>query len=519
VNGGEPLARVEIAIYWRRVFRVERRLSVALAGTGLVAALLVLVIGHKPSASTADVETVAGELDALVREATASVQARADTLAQLPRLGWIVATDEATVGDLTADELEFRPHPGEQIELAQMRKRDGQVRVLRRLPAAGAVPLPVSRPGVHLMIVAGRLQVVAVVPIPVRLRGDELAGALAVAKGVDTAAIARSLDALGVAARLQTVGGSAPLGRGGTITANAATTVRLKSAAAEGAVLVAARGPNRWGARVAAWLLFAVSLGGAGVLWRRGARTRNTSPRALDLRRRFAPAAGVASVAASEPSRASPPSEAPTVAASPAALARAAVTAPRRVVAPGPPPIAGVLGKVAARRNDDDDDDGTVIAPGTGDDDGTVIAPGTGSEVDAPPEEGNSELTYDPDATALADPSAQRAALTRSRSGSVPIVPSRTPAAGVAVARRLTPAAMAAAEADPATAEYRALFAEYVSLRRTCGEPVDTLNREDFVETLRRTRQRLIREDAARDVQFRLAFANGKAVIRFTTVS
>ena len=55
-------------------------------------------------------------------------------------------------------------------------------------------------------------------------------------------------------------------------------------------------------------------------------------------------------------------------------------------------------------------------------------------------------------------------------------------------------------------------------LRRTCGETTADLDRDDFVNTLRRTREQLIKEDAVSDVQFRLAFANGRAVIRFTTV-
>jgi hypothetical protein len=71
---------------------------------------------------------------------------------------------------------------------------------------------------------------------------------------------------------------------------------------------------------------------------------------------------------------------------------------------------------------------------------------------------------------------------------------------------------------DPRRDEYRALFSEFVSLRRTTGESMDDLDREDFVDQLRRTRDELMQRDGVQDVHFRLVFQNGKAVIRFTTV-
>ena len=111
---------------------MERRLSIALAAVGLLAALALFLLGQK---SPDDVRAAAADLDGLIRETTAGVQARADTLAQLPRLGWAVATDENTMRDLTTDELAFRPHPGEHIEITQMRKGGGETRRLLRLPA------------------------------------------------------------------------------------------------------------------------------------------------------------------------------------------------------------------------------------------------------------------------------------------------------------------------------------------------------------------------------------------------
>ena len=427
---------------------MEKRLSLALAGTGLLVALLLITAGHRRPLPGAEIEAVAADLDALVRETTAGVQARADTLSQLPRLGWIVATDEATVGDLTADELEFRPHAGEHIELAQLRKSDGQVRVLRRLPAGNAVPLSVARPGLHLLIAGERIHVVTVVAIQPRARTGELRGALAVAQVLDTTSVARRLDALGVSGRLQTpAGSSATLGHGPPVVSADAVAAPLNSPAAMGVVLVASRGAKAWWVRLIPWLLLALAFGGAGVLWQRGA-------------------------------------------------GRAAAASPVRLATAGSV-RSGTVGSVHAPPS----------APAGALDGGVPIDEDDG---------GDSELTYDPDATVLADavPSPQMA-ISRARTGSVPIVISQ---AGNGPRRTRTPVPSAAGETDPTTEEYRALFLEFASLRRTCGEPVADLDRDEFVETLRNARERLIREDHVKDVRFRLAFANGRAVIRFTTV-
>ena len=144
---------------------MERRLSVALAGIGIPVALLLFVAAHRRAAPGVEVDALAAELDGIVRETAAGVEARAVTLSQLPRLGWIVATDEATVSDLSADELEFGPRPGERIELGQVRNRDSQVRLLRRLPAGKADPLPLGRPGPRLVVSGGRAQIVVVTQI------------------------------------------------------------------------------------------------------------------------------------------------------------------------------------------------------------------------------------------------------------------------------------------------------------------------------------------------------------------
>ena len=180
---------------------MERRLSVALAAVGLLAALALFLLGRK---SPDDVRAAAADLDGLIRETTAGVQARADTLAQLPRLGWAVATDEDTMRDLTTEELAFRPHPGEHIEITQMRRGGGEPRRLLRLPVESDLALPVI-PGTHLVVQANEIHVVTVVSVEPRQRADELVGILAVAKQMDPSPIAQRLAARGINAELRTI--------------------------------------------------------------------------------------------------------------------------------------------------------------------------------------------------------------------------------------------------------------------------------------------------------------------------
>lgn len=408
---------------------MERRISLALAGTGVLAALLLLTVGHRRSLSTADVDAIRGELDGLIREATASAQARAETLGQLPRLGWLVVTDAATVGDLTSDELEFRPHAGEHVELAQIGNKDGQVRVLRRLPAKGAMPLPVSRPGLHLLVAGDRVDAVVVVDVPARSRTEEIHGGLAVAKTLDTTQISRHLDALGASASLVTPSGTALLGHTPPLMGRGAVQVALESPTGKGATLVVAAPGSSW-LRVVTWLLVLATLVAAVVFWRRGGGS----------------------------------------------------WVPARL----PVPIARQASWPEVR-------DGVRDAA-------------------AEDEEADGDRTFDPDATTVQAPGlSPHATHARSRTGSVAIVLS-----GPKLGRR--PTRTAGRAADPRDDEYRGLFAEFVTLRRTTGEPLEDLDREDFVHQLGRTRDEIMRKETVQDVRFRLAFQNGKAVIRYTTV-
>jgi len=89
----------------------------------------------------------------------------------------------------------------------------------------------------------------------------------------------------------------------------------------------------------------------------------------------------------------------------------------------------------------------------------------------------------------------------------------------VSMAPRAPGAPSAGAVADARSDEYRALFAEFVNLRRTTGEPVDGMDAAQFVEMLREKRVQLIKELVVKDVRFKLAFQNGKAAIRYQTVT
>ena len=75
------------------------------------------------------------------------------------------------------------------------------------------------------------------------------------------------------------------------------------------------------------------------------------------------------------------------------------------------------------------------------------------------------------------------------------------------------------AAADPRTEEWRSLFAEFVKLRRTTGEPIEGLDVAHFVATLREKRAEIMRQIPVKDVRFKLAFQNGKAAIRYMTVT
>ena len=458
-----------------------RRLSLAIAVAGLAAALGIFLLGRR--ASPDDVaRAAAADLAAQVRETAAGVQARADTLAQLPRLAVAVATDENTMRDLTTDELAFRPHPGEHIEITQMRKGGGEPRRLLRLPSESDVTLPVLA-GTHVVVLANQLHVVTVVNVEPRERADELVGILAVAKQLDTSAIEQRLAARGVNAELRTIQGSITLAGHAPDAASIEEKIPLAGPGGEGAELVAAKlGRPRW-PRMAAPGVLLLALLAAGLVWRRGP---TPAARFADLPsglgRLSSPPLGV-------PGRSTAPTPVHSV---PANRDPNEVTAQSPPAAEVAPPQATPAMGVPPQ-----------LTPATGVPPQTTPVMGVPSDPAAPSVLIARERTY-----------TGRVEIPIGRSGSV----SLSPRPGAAPSWPIDPNAPKAAP-DPHTEEYRALFAEFVKMRRTTGESVEGLDANAFAETLRQKRMAIMKQIPVKDVRFKLAFANGKAAIRYQTVT
>src|SRR5207302_1441591 len=107
----------------------------------LVAAIVIFLVGERPAPTPADtgaIDAATTELSTRLRDAASGASARATTLAELPRLGWAVATDAATVRDLTTEELSFQPRDGAMLPLGGMAVPEGAPRVERRLPGGAA---------------------------------------------------------------------------------------------------------------------------------------------------------------------------------------------------------------------------------------------------------------------------------------------------------------------------------------------------------------------------------------------
>ena len=163
--------------------RVMRPLVRAvLAGSLLAAAGAgVLALGQAQTARVATVEPAAAIrlIHDDLRVLFAQVDARATTLSQLPRLAAGVATDAATVRDLTSDELAFRVAPGEAIGLYQ-----GTVPLLT-LPEHTSLPLPVTL-GQHVAILGTALAISEAVAVTDR-------GALVVTRAFAASEVLRDL--------------------------------------------------------------------------------------------------------------------------------------------------------------------------------------------------------------------------------------------------------------------------------------------------------------------------------------
>lgn len=165
-----------------------------------------------PSSSAFDVEGFGRTLEARLGEATAGLHIRVGTLAELPRLAVAVATDARTVGDLTQDELAFRPHPGETIAIGQIPKRPGKAPVWLRVAPSGAPAPTFELGGPRLRVVGESLIASEVMTVVPRERAKDLDGVIAVTWMVDLGSLSAGLASAGVQAHLATEGGRLTLG-------------------------------------------------------------------------------------------------------------------------------------------------------------------------------------------------------------------------------------------------------------------------------------------------------------------
>lgn len=139
-----------------------------------------------------------------------AVEARSAQLAALPRLAAAVATDAATVRDLTPDELAFRVAPREAVELGQV--HGGRAVSLLRAPE-GSPPVPLARLGRHLSVADRELRFTAIASIVPVQDASTMRGAIA----VSTAAppdVALSRLAARTAGRLVVDGAPVDIGGG-----------------------------------------------------------------------------------------------------------------------------------------------------------------------------------------------------------------------------------------------------------------------------------------------------------------
>ena len=240
-------------------------------GAAAAGALIAVARVPETGPSRADVARIAAEIDARLRERAAETRSRAQTLAELPRLALAVATDAATVRDLTTEELAFRPRPEETIEIAQVPRGGGEPTSLLRLPAGTKVAVPLASPGMHLAVDGGTLRVAAVVQVDPRERATELYGAVAVSRIVDLKLPGALLEPVGGGIRLETNAGDLQVG-GPPAEGSGAISVPLTSEASQGARLVApGRMAGGWNAGL---LALGIALGALGLIvatlvWRR----------------------------------------------------------------------------------------------------------------------------------------------------------------------------------------------------------------------------------------------------------
>ena len=342
--------------------------------------------------------------------------------------------------------------------------------------------MPMS-PGSHLFLDGGKSHVVAVVAVEPRQRADELFGLLAVSRVLDTAAVEQRLEARGVHAELRLREGMLALGAPTPAENGTLAKTALTSPSASGVELsvVWPGGRPVW-TKAVPLVIALLSLLGAALLWRRKTDQEHVA------------SAGAPTVVTSPPSHViNPRASAGRDPAAPEDVPEADWTDPDSAKTD---PVVAAVPDITQPGAPADASHGAIPVQ---------VVPASGSEARRM-HSGAVDLRMDPSRSGRVD-------ISLSRSGSVPFPGERRGGAK----RALTP--KLGNENDPRNEEYKALFTEYMRLRRTTGEAVENLDVVDFVEALQEKRAQLIRELGVKDVRFRLAFDNGKAAIRYMTVA
>ncbi len=192
----------------------RRALAAGIVLALAAAPMLWLGYGRRASVPTVDLATPAGVLAEQLRAAHAQAAGRAQALADLRVLADAVATDAATVLDMTTAERGFRPRDDERIEIGQAPVAGGAASSLLRLPD-GAPPLVgLERLGARVVVDGAGLRaadVVAVVPSD-PARAAEIRGLLAVSQPIELRPVMTALGGLG--ATLAVGAQTLPLGPG-----------------------------------------------------------------------------------------------------------------------------------------------------------------------------------------------------------------------------------------------------------------------------------------------------------------
>jgi hypothetical protein len=68
------------------------------------------------------------------------------------------------------------------------------------------------------------------------------------------------------------------------------------------------------------------------------------------------------------------------------------------------------------------------------------------------------------------------------------------------------------------TADWAAVFEDFVRTKKQCGEPIDGLTFEKFSNTLKKNRDALVKRHGCRRVKFSVYVKDGKASLKATPV-